>query len=117
VPPGTISIFGVWSGYAPINSEKSTTELNGPHYTEFERLSNLTLDLAIHQHLGSLKQVINKIIWIRDTGCYRDHHIGILIKHRIQNEFYARLKHETKECLCGTRAHTSPKSHHVLNIW
>jgi hypothetical protein len=31
---------------------------------------NLTLDLEIHQHLGSLKYVINIIIWIRDMGCY-----------------------------------------------
>jgi hypothetical protein len=34
MPPGTISLLGVWSDSAPINSEKSTTELNGPHYTE-----------------------------------------------------------------------------------
>jgi hypothetical protein len=27
-------------------------------------------DLEIHQHLGSLKHVINIIMWIRDTGCY-----------------------------------------------
>jgi hypothetical protein len=31
----------------------------------------LTLDLEIHQHLGSLKHVINIIMWIRDSGCYR----------------------------------------------
>jgi hypothetical protein len=30
----------------------------------------MTLDLEIHQHLGSLKHVINIIMWIRDTGCY-----------------------------------------------
>jgi hypothetical protein len=47
---GTISLLGVWSDSAPINFEKSTTELNGPHITEFGRL-NLTLDLEIHQHL------------------------------------------------------------------
>jgi hypothetical protein len=70
MPPGTICILGVWSYSAPINSEKSTTELNGPHFTEFGRL-NLTLDLEIHQHLGSLKYVINIIMWIRDTECYR----------------------------------------------
>jgi hypothetical protein len=34
------------------------------------KTSNLTLDLEIHQHLGSLKHVINIIMWIRDTGCY-----------------------------------------------
>jgi hypothetical protein len=34
MPPGTISLLGVWSGSAPISSEKSTTELNDPHYTE-----------------------------------------------------------------------------------
>jgi hypothetical protein len=28
----------VWSDFAPINSEKSTTDLNGPHFTELERL-------------------------------------------------------------------------------
>jgi hypothetical protein len=32
-----------------------------------------------------------------------DHYIGILIKHRIQTKFWASLKHETKECICGTR--------------
>jgi hypothetical protein len=31
---------------------------------------NLTLDLEFHQHLGSLKHVVNIIMWIRDTGCY-----------------------------------------------
>jgi hypothetical protein len=34
------------------------------------KTSNLTVDLEIHQHLGSLKHVINVIMWIRDTGCY-----------------------------------------------
>jgi hypothetical protein len=38
MPPGTISLFGVWSYSAPINSEKSTTELNGPNYTELKIL-------------------------------------------------------------------------------
>jgi hypothetical protein len=33
---GTISILRVGINSAPINSEKSTTELNGPHYTEHE---------------------------------------------------------------------------------
>jgi hypothetical protein len=65
---GTISLLKVGTNYAPINSEKSTTELNGPHFSEFGR--NLTLDLEIHQHLGSLKYVVNIIMWIRDTGCY-----------------------------------------------
>jgi hypothetical protein len=35
------------------------------------KTSNLTLDLEFHQHLGSLKHVINIIMWIRDMGCYR----------------------------------------------
>jgi hypothetical protein len=35
MPPETISLLGVWSDSAPINSEKLTTELNGPHFTEF----------------------------------------------------------------------------------
>jgi hypothetical protein len=68
--PGTISLLVVWSDSAPINSEKSITELNGPHFTEIGRLGILTLDLEIHQHLGSLKHVINIITWIRDMGCY-----------------------------------------------
>jgi hypothetical protein len=34
------------------------------------KTSKLTLDLEFHQHLGSLKHVINIIIWIRDIGCY-----------------------------------------------
>jgi hypothetical protein len=33
---GTISLLGVWSDSAPINSEKTTTELNGPHCTELD---------------------------------------------------------------------------------
>jgi hypothetical protein len=37
---------------------------------------NLTLDLEIHQHLGSLKHVIYIIMWIRDTGCYSDGALG-----------------------------------------
>jgi hypothetical protein len=36
--PGTISLLGLWSDSAPIMSEKSTTELNGPHYTELGKL-------------------------------------------------------------------------------
>jgi hypothetical protein len=70
VPPGTIYLLRVWSEYAPINSEKSTTELNDPHFTEIGTLRILTLDLEIYQHLGSLKHVINIIMWIRDMGCY-----------------------------------------------
>jgi hypothetical protein len=69
MPPGPISLLGVWSDSAPINSEKLTIELNGPHFTEIGRLRILTLDLEIHQHLGSLKYVINIILWIRDMGC------------------------------------------------
>jgi hypothetical protein len=33
MPPGTISLLGVWSNSAPINLKKSTTELNDPHFT------------------------------------------------------------------------------------
>jgi hypothetical protein len=32
--------------------------------------SNLNLDFEIQQYLGSLKHVINLIIWIRDMGHY-----------------------------------------------
>jgi hypothetical protein len=67
MPSGTISLLRVGTNSAPINSEKSTTELNGPHFSGFGR-PNLTLDLEIHQHLGSLKYVINIIMWIRDMG-------------------------------------------------
>jgi hypothetical protein len=35
---GTISPFGAGTNYDPINSENSTTELNGPHFSEFGRL-------------------------------------------------------------------------------
>jgi hypothetical protein len=37
MPTGTISLLGVWSDTAPINAEKSMTELNGPRFTEIER--------------------------------------------------------------------------------
>jgi hypothetical protein len=60
----------VGTNSAWINSKKSTTELNGPHFSEFRKTLNLTLDLEIYQHLASLKPVINIIMWIRDTGCY-----------------------------------------------
>jgi hypothetical protein len=36
--PGTISLLRVWSKSISLNSEKSATELNGPHYTELGRL-------------------------------------------------------------------------------
>jgi hypothetical protein len=62
MPPGTISRMGVWPDSAPIKSEKSTTELNGPHFIELE---NFRIQI-----IGSLKHVINIIICIRDTGCY-----------------------------------------------
>jgi hypothetical protein len=70
MPSGTISLLKVWTNSIPLNSKKSITELNGPHFTEIGILRILTLDLEIQQHLGSLKLVINIIIWIRDTGCY-----------------------------------------------
>jgi hypothetical protein len=38
MPTGTISLLSVGTNSALINSEKSTTELNGPHYTELEKL-------------------------------------------------------------------------------
>jgi hypothetical protein len=37
MPPGIISLLGVWHDSAPINSEKSMTELNGPQkFEDFE---------------------------------------------------------------------------------
>jgi hypothetical protein len=59
--------LGVWSNLILINSEKSHTECNGPHYTELETL-NLNPDFEFQQLLVSLKHVINLIMWIRDTG-------------------------------------------------
>jgi hypothetical protein len=57
--------------------------------------------------------------WVRQIP--RSFEITILesiIKHIIQTEFYASLNHETKECaFMAQEAHTSPKSHHELNIW
>jgi hypothetical protein len=53
-----------------------------------------------------------------NTPELQDHCIEIIIKHIIQTEFYTSLKHETKECtFAAQEAHTSPKSHHKLNIW
>jgi hypothetical protein len=36
----TISLLRVWSNSILLNSEKSTTELNGPHLTEIGRTQN-----------------------------------------------------------------------------
>jgi hypothetical protein len=38
MPSGTISLLRVGTNSAPINSEKSMTELNGSHFSEFGRL-------------------------------------------------------------------------------
>jgi hypothetical protein len=38
------------------------------------KTSNLNLDFEFQQLLGSLKHVINIIMWIRDTGCYSWQH-------------------------------------------
>jgi hypothetical protein len=35
---GTIYLLIVGTNSAPINSEKATTELNGPHFSEFGKL-------------------------------------------------------------------------------
>jgi hypothetical protein len=70
---GTISLLRVGTHSFPINSENLTTSLNGPHYTfNSENLTtlNLTIDLELHQHLVSLKHMINIIMWIRDMRCY-----------------------------------------------
>jgi hypothetical protein len=57
--------------------------------------------------------------WVRQTP--RSFEITILksiINHRIQTEFYASLKHETKErAFVAQEAHTSPMFYHELNIW
>jgi hypothetical protein len=38
MPSGTIAILTVGTNSAPINSEKSMIELNGPHFSKFGRL-------------------------------------------------------------------------------
>jgi hypothetical protein len=38
MPSGTIYLLRVGTNSAPINSEKSTTELNGQYYAELENL-------------------------------------------------------------------------------
>jgi hypothetical protein len=38
MPSGTISLLRVRTNSAPLNSEKSMTELNSPHFLEFGRL-------------------------------------------------------------------------------
>jgi hypothetical protein len=38
MPSGTIYLLIVGTNYALINSEKLTTEFNGPHYIELEKL-------------------------------------------------------------------------------
>jgi phosphoenolpyruvate synthase/pyruvate phosphate dikinase len=57
--------------------------------------------------------------WVRQTPwSFEITILESIIKHRIQTKFYASLKHETKECaFTAQEAHTSPKSHHELNIW
>jgi hypothetical protein len=44
--PGIISLLGVWPDTDLINSEKSKTKLNYPHYTELIT-SNLNSDFEI----------------------------------------------------------------------
>jgi hypothetical protein len=44
----------------------------------------LILDLEFHQHLWSLKHVINIIMWFRDMGCYKHPHhrmMGVIQDH------------------------------------
>jgi hypothetical protein len=57
--------------------------------------------------------------WVRQTlQSFKIIILESIIKHIIQIEFSAIIKHETKECaFAAQEAHTSPKSHHELNIW
>jgi hypothetical protein len=41
MPSGTISLYRMGTNSASINSEKSTTELNGPHFSGFGNSSTL----------------------------------------------------------------------------
>jgi hypothetical protein len=43
------------------------------HTIQNSRTLNLNPDFEFQQLLGSLKHLINIIIWIRDIGCYRVH--------------------------------------------
>jgi hypothetical protein len=55
----------------------------------------LTLDLEIHQHLGSLKHVINIIMWIRDTGCYNyedPKEVSIEVQQRLEAKILKTVK-------------------------
>jgi hypothetical protein len=44
------------------------------HTLQKLKTSNLNLDFEFQQLLGSLKHVINIIMWIRGTGCYSWQH-------------------------------------------
>jgi hypothetical protein len=50
---------------------------------EFEKLRILILDLEFHQHLGSLKYVINIIMWVRDMRCYTWARVSALLALRL----------------------------------
>jgi hypothetical protein len=66
---GIISLLGVWPNSIPINFEKLPTRLNGETLQKLKTL-NLNPDFEFQPLLGSLKYVINIIMWIRDTGYY-----------------------------------------------
>jgi hypothetical protein len=57
--------------------------------------------------------------WVRQTPqSFKITILESIIKHIIQTEFYISLRHKIKECVfVAQEAHTSPKSHHELNIW
>jgi hypothetical protein len=82
--------LGVWSKSIQNNSKKILTELNGPHCTE-QKILNLNTDFEIQQLLGSVKHVINIIIWIRDTGCHNPVQV-IIMKVAPDNLFYLQAK-------------------------
>jgi hypothetical protein len=76
-----------------------------------------TTILDIHQMTSKLRRGSHD--WVRQTPpSFEITILEYIIKHIIQSEFYASLKYETKErAFVAQEAHTSPKSHHELNIW
>jgi hypothetical protein len=69
------------------------------HTTQNLKTLNLTLDLEIHQHLRSPKHVINIIMWIRDTGCYRMDQVWMYDLARIDPVYIENVHHFVEEAM------------------
>jgi hypothetical protein len=66
---GAISLLSVWTNSIHLIRKNRQLSLMVHTLQKLEDFK-LKLRLEIQQHLGSLKHVINIIIWMRDTGCY-----------------------------------------------